>query len=114
MRPRPVRPNIFKPLPRLGVNASDWKYVGLVSFVCFIVPFILGIWAGHLPLGAITGPLSFAMSVAFFNAIHKGKKPNWTSHNLKAISQRWAPYRRAQAGDYSDNSWLITSKQREP
>src|SRR5215210_8294907 len=98
MRPRPVRPNIFKPLPRLGVNASDWKYVGGVTFVSFNLPFILGIWLGHVPLGAITGPLVFAISVAFFNAVNKGKRPHWTGHTLRAIWQRWARFRRALPG----------------
>lgn len=107
MRPRPVRPNIYKQLPRLGVNVSDWKYVGLIAFACFIAPFILRIWVGHIPLGAITGPVALAIAVAFFHAIHKGKRPHWTSHMLKAILQRWCRWHPRLAGDYSDNDWLI-------
>ena len=106
MRPRPVRPNIFKPLPRLGVNSSDWKYVGTGGLLSFILPFILGLWWGHLPLGVITGPCVTACLIAFFNRVRKGKKPHWTSHRLKAMLSRWARSYRSMPGDYSDNSWL--------
>lgn len=107
MRPRPVRPNIFKQLPRLGVNSEDWKYVGIGSLASFILPFVLGLWFKHLPVGVVTGPVVLVILVALFNAVQRGKKPQWTNHMLKAILGRWSRFHRSLPGDYSENDWLI-------
>jgi hypothetical protein len=103
---RPVRSNILKPLPRLGVYVSDWPWIVAAGAVFFFLPFALNIWVWVFPLGTFTGPGAAIVSFAFFNWVHKGKRPMWFTYQFKAVVQRWAPYRRSLPGEYSDVSWL--------
>jgi hypothetical protein len=106
MRPRPVRSNTLKPLPRLGINVENWKYILAGGFALFAAPFALNLWVWVVPVGAFTGPVASVALFAFFNWVNRGKRPLWFQHQMKALGERWSPWRRALPGDYSDVFWL--------
>ena len=95
MRPRPVRSNILKPLPRFGIYVENWKYIVIGAAVGFATPFALNIWVWVVPVGAFTGPLAAVTLFAFFNYVNRGKRPLWFNYKARAARQRWCAWRRA-------------------
>lgn len=106
MRARPIRSNILKPLPRLGIYVENWKYIIIGGLAGFGSPFLLNLWVWVIPLGTFTGPGAAVTLFAFFNYVNRGKRPLWFNYRAKAVVERWCSWRRALPGDYSDVPWL--------
>ena len=79
-----MRERIYLPVVRFGVPHTDWKYVLAVTLAGFVVPFLLGIKIYGVPAPMLTGVLSLAVSVGFFNFIRLGRRPLWLQHTLAA------------------------------
>ena len=50
MRRRATRPNVFRGLKRFGVYTTDWKYILIPTTIAYLIPFLLGMWIGYVPL----------------------------------------------------------------
>ena len=59
MRRRATRPNVFRGLKRFGVYSTDWKFILIPTAIAYLVPFVLGLWVGYVPLGFPVGLLVF-------------------------------------------------------
>ena len=109
MRSRPIRPNIYLPVVRFGVADSDWFTVLLISCAGYLVPVPFGITVLYVPLQMWTWLFVTAGSIAFFNYVRIGRKPNWLQHKVRAILYSHRQYRALPNGRkraYS-RSWLI-------
>ena len=84
MRLRPVRPNIYLPVVRFGVVASDWKYILAVTMGSYLVPFFFRLKVGSLPLWFVTGLIGAALAYSFFRYTKVGRKPYWFQHSIRA------------------------------
>ncbi len=80
-----MRERIYLPVVRFGVPHTDWKYVFLVTFAGFVLPFLLGFTIYGIPAPMFTGVIALALSVAFFNFIHLGRRPLWFQHTLRSL-----------------------------
>jgi hypothetical protein len=107
MYPRPLRANIYKPLLRLGLYTTDWPWVLLPAGLAYLVPFLFSLWVGYLPLGVITGTLTFVGLFAFLSYVRRRKLAGWPRYWLLAWRDRWHPFRAAQPGEFS-LSWRTT------
>src|SRR6266496_1390827 len=92
MRLRPVRPNIYLPVVRFGVADSDWLSVLLISCAGYLVPVPLGLTVLYVPLQMWTWLLATAGSIAFFNYIRIGRRPNWLNHKLRSYLRHHRQY----------------------
>jgi len=110
MRPRPVRSNIYLPVVRFGVVASDWKFVLAATLIGYAVPFWLDLKVWRVPLELWTGLLAAALSIAFFNYVRIGRRPFWLQHHLRALTEN--PRQRGRLpSDHArrpGRSWIIT------
>lgn len=93
MRARPVRRNIYLPVVRFGVADSDWFTVLLISCASYLAPVPFGITVVYVPLQMWTWLLATAGSIAFFNYIRIGRKPQWLQHKLKSLFLHHRQYR---------------------
>lgn len=111
MRGRPVRPNIYLPVVRFGVADSDWFTVLLISCAAYLAPVPFGITILYVPLQLWTWLLGTAGSIAFFNYIRIGRKPNWLAHKAKALCFHHRHYRAIPNGKKRpfNRPWLIGS-----
>lgn len=82
---RPVRSQIYLPIVKWGVAHTDWKYVGIFSALAYIIPFILDLKIGRVPLPMWTGLLTLALSIAFFNYVRVGRPPLWLNHVVASL-----------------------------
>ena len=80
-----MRERIYLPVVRFGVPHTDWKYVFIVTFIGFVLPFVLNIKLYGVPAPMFTGVSALALSVAFFNFIRIGRRPLWLQHTLRAL-----------------------------
>jgi len=115
MRVRPVRPNIYLPVVRFGVADSDWFSVLLISCAGYLVPVPLGLTVFYVPLQMWTWLLVTAGSIAFFNYIRIGRRPNWLNHKIKSL---FLPHRQHRAIPNGrkrtfNRSWLIEAQSRD-
>src|SRR5437763_4944057 len=85
MRSRPIRPNICLPVVRFGVADSDWFSVLLISCAGYLAPVPFGMTVFYVPLQMWTWLLATAGSIAFFNYIRIGRRPQWMQHKLSAL-----------------------------
>src|ERR687883_955437 len=85
MQEYPMRERIYLPVVRFGVPHTDWKYVFVVTFVGFVLPFVLNIKLYGVPAPMFTGVSALALSVAFFNFIRIGRRPLWFQHTCRAL-----------------------------
>ncbi len=109
MRSRPIRPNIYLPVVRFGVADSDWFTVLLISCAGYLPPVPFGVTVLYVPLQMWTWLFVTAGSIAFFNYVRIGRKPNWLQHKVRAICYSHRQYRALPNGrrrGYS-RSWLI-------
>lgn len=83
MQDYPVRERIYLPVVRFGVPHTDWKYVFLITFAAFVLPFVFDIRLYGIPVPMFTGTLALAASVAFFNFIRLGRRPYWFQHQFR-------------------------------
>ena len=100
-----MRERIYLPVVRFGVPHTDWKYVFLVTFAGFVLPFILGVKLYGVPVPMFTGTIALALSVAFFNFIRLGRCPLWFQHTLRALFAR-TTQRAALPVDDLKESWI--------
>ena len=80
-----MRERIYLPVVRFGVPHTDWKYVFLLTFAGFVLPFIFRITIYGVPAPMLTGVSALALAVAFFNFIRIGRRPFWFQHTLRAL-----------------------------
>jgi hypothetical protein len=109
MRSRPIRPNIYLPVVRFGVADSDWFTVLLISCAGYLVPVPFGVTVLYVPLQMWTWLFATAGSIAFFNYVRIGRKPNWLPHKLRAICYSHRQYRALPNGRKRGykRSWMI-------
>ncbi len=100
-----MRERIYLPVVRFGVPHTDWKYVFLVTFAGFVLPFFLGIKLYGVPVPMFTGTIALALSVAFFNFIRLGRRPLWFQHTLRALCSS-SVQRAALPVDELEESWV--------
>jgi len=106
---RPVRPNIYLPVVRFGVADSDWLSVLLISCAGYLLPAPLGLTVLYVPLQMWTWLLATAGSIAFFNYIRIGRRPNWLNHKVKSLLSHHRQYRFIPNGRKRSfiRAWLI-------
>jgi hypothetical protein len=80
-----TRARIFQPVLRLGVVATDWKYIGAISVVCYLAPIALDLNLFGLPLFLISGPAAMFLSYLFFYLARVGRRPRWLQHKARAL-----------------------------
>jgi hypothetical protein len=85
MQDYPMRERVYLPVVRFGVPHTDWKYVFVVTFCGFVLPFVLNIKLYGVPAPMFTGVSALALSVAFFNFIRIGRRPLWFQHTCRAL-----------------------------
>jgi hypothetical protein len=85
MRRRPVRPNIYLPVVKFGVVASDWKFVLFAVFVGYTAPFLLDLKLLGIPMELLMALGAAALSIAFFNYARIGRRPYWLQHKIPAL-----------------------------
>src|ERR1700738_2356347 len=115
MRVRPVRPNIYLPVVRFGVADSDWFSVLLISCAGYLVPVPLGLTVLYVPLQMWTWLLATAGSIAFFNYIRIGRRPNWLNDKIKSLFLHHRQSRALPNGRKRtfNRSWLIEAQSRD-
>lgn len=105
MQDYPMRERIYLPVVRFGVPHTDWKYVFFLTFAGFVLPFIFRITIYGVPAPMLTGVVTLALAVAFFNFIRIGRRPFWFQHTLRALIS--SPTRRAALPiDDLNEPWL--------
>jgi hypothetical protein len=111
MRPRPIRPNIYLPVARLGVRIEDWQFVFAAALISYTMPFLLGLKLWGVPLELWCGLGAGALSIAFFNYARIGRRPHWLQHRMRAaisspIQRRWLP---TDEENRSRRDWIVTA-----
>ena len=109
MRTRPIRPNIYLPVVKFGVVSSDWKFVLFAALMGYILPFLFDLKLWGAPLELITGVLSAALSIAFFNWARTGRPPYWLQHKIRSLieSPHSAPALPADNKNKTRRPWVI-------
>jgi len=85
MRRRQIRPNVYLPVVKFGVAASDWKFVLAATLIGYTIPFLLNLKLWRVPLELWGGLLSAALAIVFFNWARIGRRPYWLQHKIRAI-----------------------------
>lgn len=106
MRRRLTRPNVFRELKRYGVYSTDWKYILIPTAAAYLIPFLLGIWIGFVPLGFPLGLLTFLILLGAFNFLRRSKPKYWLSHKIEAVSDRWVYFRPPLGGEFESRDWV--------
>jgi hypothetical protein len=105
MQDYPVRERIYLPVVRFGVPHTDWKYVFFLTFAGFVLPFVFRLTIYGVPAPMLTGVVTMAAAVAFFNFIRIGRRPLWFQHTLRALLS--SPTRRAALpADDLNEPWI--------
>ncbi|MCI0660635.1 MAG: hypothetical protein L0220_06130 [Acidobacteria bacterium] len=110
MRHRPIRPNVYLPVSRIGVRIEDWKFVFAATLISYTLPYLLSLKLWGVPLELWCGLGAGALSIAFFNWARIGRRPFWLQHRLRAtlsspIHRRTLPTDRVKQ---PRRQWLIT------
>ncbi|MCP9496923.1 MAG: hypothetical protein MSG64_21095 [Pyrinomonadaceae bacterium MAG19_C2-C3] len=108
MQDFPMRERIYLPVVRFGVPHTDWKYVFLITFAGFVVPFVFGLTFYGIPAPMFTGIITLAATVAFFNFIRMGRRPYWFQHTLRSFLTS-STHRATLPKDELNESWLKES-----
>ena len=106
MRRRQTRPNVFRELKRFGVCSSDWKYILIPTAVVYLIPFMLNVWVGFIPLGFPLGLITFLILVTAFSFLRRSKPKYWLSHKTEAFSEKWARVRPPLGGELEVKDWV--------
>jgi len=106
MRRRATRPNVFRGLKRFGVYSTDWKYILIPTAVAYLIPFLLGIWIGYVPLGFPLGLFTFLLLLGTFNYLRLSKPECWLSQKLDATADRGAPFRAPLDSELGVADWI--------
>lgn len=110
MRRRSTRPNVFRGLKRFGVYSTDWKFILIPTAVAYIVPFVLGLWVGYVPLGFPLGLLVFLILLGIFNYLRISKPSHWLSQKFDVESDRWANFRPPLQGEIDPAIWTTSAR----
>jgi hypothetical protein len=108
MRHRAVRPNIYLPVVRFGVVATDWKFILCSTLTGYLIPFFFRFKIGAVPMWFVTGVAAAALSYAFFRYTKVGRRSYWFQHSVRALldgplARRTLPNDR---GERFDRPWL--------
>lgn len=106
MRRRATRPNVFRGLKRFGVYSTDWKYILIPTAVAYLIPFLLGMWIGYVPLGFPLGLLTFLVLLGTFNYLRLSKPECWLSQKLDAMADRWTQFRPPVNSELETTDWI--------
>jgi hypothetical protein len=106
MRRRATRPNVFRGLKRFGVYSTDWKYILIPTAVAYLIPFLLGMWIGCVPLGFPLGLLTFLVLLGTFNYLRLSKPECWLSQKLDAMADRWTQFRPPVNPELETTDWI--------
>ena len=85
MRHRAVRPNIYLPVVRFGVVATDWKFILCATLTGYLIPFFFRFKIGGVPMWFVTGVGAAALSYAFFRYTKVGRRSYWFQHSVRAL-----------------------------
>ncbi len=110
MRRRATRPNVFRGLKRFGVNSTDWKFILLPTAIAYLVPFVLGLWIGYVPLGFPVGLVVFLILLGTFNYLRLSKPAYWLSQKFDAEIDRWATFRPPLSSEIEPLVWTIPAR----
>ena len=106
MRRRVTRPNVFRGLKRFGVYSTDWKYILIPTAVAYLIPFLLGMWIGYVPLVFPLGLLTFLMLLGTFNYLRLSKPECWLSQKFDAMADRWTQFRPPVNSELETTDWI--------
>lgn len=110
MRRRATRPNVFRGLKRFGVYSTDWKFILGPTAIAYLVPFVLGLWIGHVPVGFPLGLLVFLILLGVFNYLRLSKPSYWLSQKFDAEIDRWSNFRSPMQGEIEPTDWQTPSR----
>lgn len=110
MRRRVTRPNVFRGLKRFGVYSTDWKFILIPTATAYLVPFVLGVWVGYVPLGFPVGLLVFLTLLGTFNYLRLSKPAYWLSQKFDAEIDRWATFRPPLSSEIEPLDWTIPTQ----
>lgn len=110
MRRRATRPNVFRGLKRFGVYSTDWKFILIPTAIAYLVPFVLGIWVGYVPLGFPVGLLVFLTLLGTFNYLRLSKPRYWLSQKFDAEMDRWATFRPPLKDEIEHSVWTLPTR----
>ena len=106
MRRRATRPNVFRGLKRFGVYSTDWKYIFVPTAVAYLIPFLLGMWIGYVPLGFPLGLFTFLILLGTFNYLRLSKPECWLSQKVDAMADGWTPFRPPFYTELEAKDWI--------
>jgi hypothetical protein len=109
MRQRSIRPNVYLPVVKFGVVSSDWKFVLFAALIGYTLPFLFDLKLWGVPLELLTGLISAALSIAFFNWVRMGRRPYWLQHKIRAFIEnpRGRPALPADDAKKPRRPWII-------
>jgi hypothetical protein len=110
MRRRATRPNVFRGLKRFGVYSTEWKYILIPTAVAYLIPFLLGMWIGYVPLGFPLGLFTFLVLLGTFNYLRLSKPECWLSHKFDAEIDRWGSFRPPLNSELDPAGWVNETK----
>jgi hypothetical protein len=120
LRERPVRSRSWKPITKYGIIDTDRKYVLMITFACFSIPFLLELSVFRIPLPLPMALAGLALSVAFFKFIRLGRRPHWFWNRVCALGEdlRYLFHRGVRRALPRDEerraaAWLTDSEQTE-
>ena len=106
MRRRATRPNVFRGLKRFGVYSNDWKYILLPTTIAYLIPFLLGMWIGYVPLGFPLGLLTFLVLLGTFNYLRLSKPEFWLFQKFDAMADGWTQFRPPVNSELETTDWI--------
>ena len=106
MRRRATRPNVFRGLKRFGVYSTDWKYILIPTAVAYLIPFLLGMWIGYVPLGFPLGLLTFLVLLGTFNYLRLSKPEFWLFQKFDAMADVWTQFRPPVNSELETTDWI--------
>lgn len=106
MRRRATRPNVFRGLKRFGVYSTDWKYILIPTAVAYLIPFLLGMWIGYVPLGFPLGLLTFLVLLGTFNYLRLSKPEFWLFQKFDAMADGWTQFRPPVNSELETTDWI--------
>lgn len=106
MRRRATRPNVFRGLKRFGVYSTDWKYILIPTAVAYLIPFLLGMWIGYVPLGFPLGLSTFLILLGTFNYLRLSKPECWLSQKFDAMADWHEHFRPPLCAELATTDWV--------
>ncbi|QQS33011.1 MAG: hypothetical protein IPM50_00040 [Acidobacteriota bacterium] len=111
MKRRTTRPNVFRGLKRFGVYSTDWKYILVPTAIAYLIPFLLGIWIGYVPLGFPLGLFTFLVLLGTFNYLRLSKPEFWLSQKFDSMADGNAFFRAPLNSELKTSDWISDYKE---